>query len=55
MKKGNNNNNNDNNNSLRSACQFSAPSALDIQATSRLHVVLKIGIRYLAFLLEYLL
>jgi hypothetical protein len=56
MKKGNNNNNNNNNNKfLQSVCQFSAPSALDIQATDRLQVVLTMEIRYLSFLLEYLL
>jgi hypothetical protein len=57
-KKGNTNNNNNNNNNnecLQCVSQFSAPGALDIQATDRLQVVLTIGIRYLAFLLEYLL
>jgi len=53
MKKVNNNNNNNNNNEcLQSLCQFSAPGALDIQATDRLQFVLTMGIRYLTFLLE---
>jgi hypothetical protein len=55
--KGNNNNNNNNNNNkcLQSLRQFSAPGALDIQATDRLQFVLTMGIKYLTFLLEYLL
>ena len=56
MKKGNNNNNNNNNNKyLQSVCQFSTPSALNIQATDRLQFVLTLGIRHVPFLLEYLL
>jgi len=50
-----NNNNTNNNKCLQSVCQFSAPSALHIQATDRLQFVSTIGIRYLALLLEYLL
>ena len=50
-KKGNNNNNK----FLQSVCQFSAPSALDIQASDSLQFMLTMGIRYLALLLPYLL